>query len=316
MKKALIVGFAGQDGSILKDILIEKEYSVIGIEKDSIFSHLFNLNEEKIDILDFAQVSNLIKEYKPDEIYFLAAYHHSSQDRVPDELTTFQSSFQINTLALFNFLESLRLNSPQSRLFYAASSHIFGEPKEEVQTEATPINPICLYGISKATGLFLCRYFRKKFSIFASVGILYNHESKYRKAEFLSKKIILGALSIKKKEQDSLILGDLNAVADWGYAPDYVRAFIEILNCDQADDFIVASGQKHIVKEFVETAFKSLGLDWQKHVKVNPELIQKSKRCLVGNHQKLTNKTGWTPAFDFESLIKKLLEDEGAFNGR
>lgn len=316
MKKALIIGHKGQDGQILKDVLNKKGYSIVGIGKDSLFSNLVDLNVEKINILDFEQVAHLIINFKPDEIYFLAAYHHSSEDKTLDEITTFHRSFDVNTVSLLYFLESIRLHSPLTRIFYAASSHIFGDPREEVQDEATPINPICIYGISKSAGLFLCRYYRKKYSISASVGILYNHESKYRKATFLSKKIILGALNIKRKEQMHLTLGDLNAVADWGYAPDYVDAFIKILNAEKADEFIIATGEKHTVKEFVETVFEYLDLDWKKCVEVNQGLIQKSKRCLIGNPQKLINKTDWSPTLDFEGLIKKLLQDEGAFDAK
>jgi len=316
MKKAVIVGFEGQDGKILKDALLEKRYSIVGVGKKSVFSTQYDMGVDKIDILSFEQVSSLIRDFKPDEVYYLAAFHHSSEDRIVDEVTHFKRSFEVNTLGLFFFLESIRLHNPKTKIFYAASSHVFGDASEATQDEFSQINPISIYGISKSTSLFLCRYYRRQHSIFACVGILYNHESKYRKESFLSKKVTLGVWNIKRGNQTELSLGDLEAVVDWGYAPDYVNAFMKILNSKTPDDYVIATGEGHTVKEFVKYAFEYLGLDWKEYVKVNENLIQKDRRCLIGNAEKLRTKTDWRTTVDFEGLVKKLLEDEDAFDGR
>lgn len=317
MRKTVIVGYAGQDGTILKEILVNRGDSVIGIGEKTISCHECETQLSPIDIDNFSEVCRLIMQYQPAEVYHLAAYHHSAQDRIPDEYTTFHNSFRTNTFSLFNFLEAISLYSPLTRLFYAASSHIFGEPSGpdgQMQDESTPINPTCLYGISKAAGLLLCRYYRKNHGIFASAGILYNHESKYRGTSFLSKKIVQSAVSIRKQGRGQLVLGDLTTSVDWGYAPDYVLAFTKILAADKADDYVIASGQKHSILQFVETVFQCLGLDWRQHVVADPSLIQKSRRCLVGNSSLLKRKTGWRVSKDFESMIKQLLRDEGAFD--
>jgi len=310
-KKALIVGYTGQDGTILTDFLKKDNYEIIGLSRNKIFCHSDIQINKPVNINVFDQVSKLIEDYLPDEIFYLASYHHSSEDHTPDEYDKFIKSIQVNTIDLFNFLEAIRRYCPSAKLFYAASSHIFGIPDNEIQNESTPINPICFYGISKSSGLFLCRYYRNEHNIFASTAILYNHESKYRKSKFLSKKIINGAIEIKKGNLDSISLGDLESVVDWGYAPDYVKAMRLIIQADKADDYIVASGQKHSVKEFVEKTFSKLDLNWKKYIKVNPNIIQKTKRILVGDISKITKKIGWKPSISFDMLIDRLIKDQG-----
>ena len=156
----------------------------------------------------------------------------------------------------------------------------------------------------------MCRYYRQKYAISVSVGILYNHESKYRKSVFLSKKIIQSVLKINANKQAKLTLGDLSAVTDWGYAPEYVNAFRKIIDCKIADDFIIATGQKHTVKEFVENTFQLFNLDWKEFVVIDSSLIQKTKRCLIGDSSKLTSKTDWKASLNFKELIIQLLLDE------
>ena len=300
MKKAIIVGSAGQDGRLLEDLLRKKNYDLLGIHKDG-----------AVDITQASAVEKAVKDFQPAEIYYLAAYHHSSQDKISDQAGLFEKSFQINTLAFINFLEAACRVCPGARLLYAASSKVFGEPPAGVQTELTPMNPGCAYGMSKATGVAACRLYRSSHKIFASAAILYNHESSLRGEQFLSRKIIKGAVAIKNGTQDRLELGDLGAEVDWGYAPDYVDAMFRILQLERAEDFIVAIGEKHSVKEFAEIAFRSLDLDWKKYVKENKGIIQRSARTMVGDPSKLKRLTGWRPTVNFEQMIHKLLESEG-----
>lgn len=309
MKKAIIVGSSGQDGKILYQFLVNKGYVVVGINKEKNESNIKDI-PYKTNILDTKEVFELIKKFKPTEIYHLAAMHHSSEDHIPENIELFEKSYQINVLSLLNFLEGVRKYSKKTKLFYASSSHVFGTTKNQIQKEDTPINPDSIYGITKANGIFICNFYRKEYLIHASSGILYNHESEFRNKKFLSKKIILGAINIKQKKQDKLIIGDLSAKVDWGYAYDYVDAMHKILLLDYSDNFIIATGEKHSVKEFVEETFNLLGLDWKKYVKENKAIIKKRNNILIGNSSKLRKETGWKPTVTFKEMIKKLLEKE------
>ena len=316
MKKALIVGCDGQDGRLLYDLLIEKGYALVGIDKTSVRCTSDQVKMARVDITDNNQVGDLIRVFEPDEVYYLAAFHHSAEDVPIDEIELFRNSYQVNVNSMLHFLEAIRKHSPSARFFYAASSHIFGNADENVQDENTPIRPNGVYGITKAAGLHICRYYRNKHSIFASVGILYNHESRFRGPQFVSKKIIRGALNIKNRGQEYLVLGDLSAKVDWGYAPDYVDAMHRMLNTTDPDDYIVATGVEHSVRDFVEIAFSALSLDWKRYVKEEAGLLSKSKKILIGNPQKLMNKTGWKPSVDFTSMIHILLDEERSYNER
>ena len=312
MKKAIIVGCNGQDGKLLCNFLIGKDYRIVGIGKNITVCSDGSLLD-LVDIKNSHEVFQLINELKPKEIYYLAAFHHSSEANSIDNIDLFQQSFDIHVSALSNFLEGIRQFSPETRLFYAASSHIFGEPASEIQNEDTVINPICFYGITKAAGLFTCRLYRNHYSIFASTGILYNHESSFRSEAFISKKIITSAINIKRKKQEKLVIGNLNAKVDWGYAPDYVDAMHRIINCEMADDFIIATGKKHKVIDFVKTTFEYLNLDWKRYVEEDRSIIAKKNCCRIGNPRKLMGKTGWKPSVSFREMIKLLLADEGAY---
>jgi len=311
MKTAVVIGSLGQDGRLLKRQLIGNEYKVIGIDVNHIESS-FKAAKRPVDIHNEREVYELVASYKPDEIYHLAAVHHSAENKMQTNLDLFQKSFQTNTFSLIYFLEAMLKGSPQTRLFYAASSHIF-EETNGVDDEGSRINPSSVYGITKAAGLSICRYYRKEHSLFASCGILYNHESSLRNDNFISKKIIKGAIKIRDRLQDKIVLGDLSAEADWGYAPDYVKAMHKILNLDHPDDFIIATGHWHSVSEFAEAAFKYLGLNWNNYVEENKSILTKKRVCRVGNPGKLLKNTGWKPSMDFITMIKVLLEEEGAF---
>lgn len=309
MKKAIIVGCNGQDGRLLNCLLQKKDYRIINIDKN------LTLNPggspaKAVNINNPDEVCHLLRRFKPDEIYYLAAFHHSSEDMPLDNIDLLRQSLDTNVLAFVNFLEGIKRYCPRSRIFYAASSHIFGEPDKKIQDENTPIKPNCIYGVTKASGLFACRLYREKFSIFASAGILYNHESSLRSAAFISKKIITSAINIKKQKQAKLIIGYLNAEIDWGYAPDYVKAMHMIINCKTAEDFIVATGKKHKVMDFVKIAFAYLGLDWKKYVQEDSSIILKKNYCRIGNPEKLIHRTGWRPTVDFKEMVKLLLIQE------
>ncbi|MFH1251719.1 MAG: GDP-mannose 4,6-dehydratase [bacterium] len=311
MKKAIIVGCNGQDGRLLYENLSQKNYRIIGIDKPPSQT---NSDETGIalDISDYNAVSNLIRKHLPDEIYFLAAFHHSSENLFREENNAlFRESFLINVFALVNFLEAMRMFAQDGRLFYAASSHVFGNTSSKLQTEATPFNPVGIYGITKAAGVHACRFYRNQHRLFVSTGILYNHESQYRQPMFVTTKIIDGAINIKNGLQNKLLLGNLSAEVDWGYAPDYVEAFRRILASSAPDDFIIATGEKHTVREFVEITFGYLGLDWTKYVEEDAKIISKGGATLVGNPQKLMHKTGWKPSTDLRGMIKLLLQSRG-----
>jgi len=182
-----------------------------------------------------------------------------------------------------------------------------------VNDEGSSINPSSVYGITKAAGLFICKYYRKEHALFASCGILYNHESSLRSDNFISKKITKGAIKARDGLQDKILLGDLSAEADWGYAPDYVNAMHKILCLNHSDDFIIATGHRHRVSEFAEIAFKYLGLEWYRYVEENKNILTRKSVCRVGNPGKLMSKMGWKPSIDFKEMIKVLLTEEGTF---
>lgn len=306
MKKALIVGCNGQDGSYLFQHLEAIGYEVAGIDYGMAKGPL-----AAIDIRDTPQVVNLLRSLTPDEVYYLAAFHHSSEDVPLDDHELFRRSFEINTLALHNFLHGITIESPRSRLFYAASSHVFGDPPENVQDENTQLNPVDAYGISKTAGVHLCRSYRRQRKVFCSVGILYNHESPRRSAAFVSRKVVRAAVRISRKVQDKLVVGDLDAMVDWGYAPDYVDAMWRILQLDEPEDFVIASGALHSVRELVQTVFESLGLDWRAHVAVDSNVTGKQPfGVLRGNSGRLESRTGWRPATPFREMILEMVKAE------
>lgn len=310
MKKALIIGCAGQDGTYLFDNLQKRNYEIIGIDRNVVRSTLSKLIKP-INISKSKQVYDLLEDYKPDGIYYLAAFHQSSEDQYYNDAELLKRSFDVNVLSLINFLEGIKNYSKYSKLFYAASSHIFGNSTESIQDETTPLNPNSIYGITKTAGVYLCRLYREKHSIFISVGILYNHESPLRSSKFISQKIVKSAVAIKNKIQDKLIIGNLNAKIDWGYALDYVEAMYRILQLSSAGDFVISSGEIHTVRDFVKGVFEYIDLDWTRYVEEDPNLItKKEKYNLRGNNQKLKKMTRWQPTVSFNDLIKIMIREE------
>lgn len=295
MKRCVVIGSMGQDGRLLTEYLQKRGDSVIGVGRG------------ELDLLNLAAVMDFLRASDPTHLYYLPAFHHSSEDRQEiSDSDLFRRSFDTHVQGLVSFLEGIRSVSPAVRLFYAASSHVFGKTDDFPQTEKTPFQPENIYGISKAAGVEVCRYYRRRYGIHASCGILYNHESGYRKETFVSRKIIKGALAIARGERKELLLGDTDAAIDWGYAPDYVQAMAMIAECDPADDYIVATGELHTVAEFAEAVFTRLGLDWRRYVVVDPLLITKEPSRLLGDASKLRERTGWRPTTGFTETVDQL----------
>ncbi|WP_066346479.1 GDP-mannose 4,6-dehydratase [Aliarcobacter cryaerophilus] len=299
LKKALIIGASGQDGQLLKNLLEKKKYKIIGLDSKS-----------KIQITSFEDIANLIKENIFDEIYYLAAFHHSSEDEKPDDLFLFKKSYEVNFFGLINVLEAIKIYSKTTKLFYAASSHIFGNPNEKIQTEETPINPTNIYGISKASAIFACRYYRENYNMFISVGILYNHESVFRKESFLSKKVSKAVVEIANNQREKLEVFSLNNIVDIGSAEDFVRAMWMILNMDRVGDFIISTGKSTSIKKFIKLAFKELGLDYKKYVQAVSKEKNINKSALIGSHKKLQELTNWKPKINLKKMIKTLIYHE------
>jgi GDPmannose 4,6-dehydratase len=318
-RKAIVVGSSGQDGQLLCSQLCQRGDEVVGCVRTVPASSTSEVRHVIVDIGSQAAVSELVAAIVPNEIYFLAAFHQSATDEPGDFSELIRKSLDVNTVSLVNFLEAIRRHSAATRLFYAASSHIFGLPQSSVQDEQTPINPVSAYGISKAAGLFACRQYRASCGTFASVGILYNHESELRAAKFISRKIARGAASIKHGEAKTLTLGNLDAVVDWGYAPDYTDAMQKILQARRPDDFIVASGEPHTVRDFARIAFETVDLDFSRYVIADDAVVRRTTGALIGNPAHLIRTTGWRAGTDFPEMVRNLVKHEMASklrNGR
>ena len=312
MRSALIIGASGQDGRLLARLLLDREYAVRGWARRETATPL-PCEYALVDILNPAAVETALRKSPPDEIYYLAAFHHATEEAIESSAAELlRRSFDVHVLGLLNVLQAMEECAPRARLFYAASSHVFGTPKSEWQNEQTPLTPNSAYGISKAAGLQCCQFYRQQKGIFAAAGILFNHESPLRKPSFLSQKIVQGVLRSRRDPSYKLVLGDLEARVDWGYAPDYVEAMFRILQLPEASDFVVASGEMHTVREFAKIAFAEAGLDWRCHVGSDASLLKKTFQSLRGDARKLQHATGWSPTVSFEQMVKTLMSEAGA----
>jgi GDPmannose 4,6-dehydratase len=309
MKRVLIVGAAGQDGTLLARLLGSRGIDHIGLGRaGSIDPSNRFVRAGSLDDAGFLE--DLIKAYAPTDVYYLAAHHQSSQEEASlDSCALWRESLRVQVAGLVNVLEAIRRYVPSTRLFYASSSHIFGSSGGSPQTEETPHAPETIYGITKCTGMQICRHYRRDLGVFASVGILYNHESIYRKETFLSRKIIRAALAIKQGSSDSLVLGDLSRRVDWGYAPHYVEAMTRILDLPEPEEYIVATGELHSVREFAEIAFAQHGMDYRDWVREDRSLIRRQSNGQAGDAGKLRRATGWLPTLSFPQLVKRLTRD-------
>lgn len=309
MTRTIIVGSAGQDGRLLFGRLFREKQPVAGIERNGV-RVVENESMRPVNILDRAQVDAAVQAFKPTRIYYLAAVHRSSEQHAGDPHRHFERSFAVQVTGLLHFLDAMRRHAADARLFYAASSHVFGRPAGKMQDESTPMNPVCVYGITKAAGAQLCRHYRDEHDVHASVGILYNHESPLRQPQFVSQKIVRAARAIRDGSDAKLILGDLDARIDWGYAPDYVDAMVRVLEQDEPDDYVVATGEAHSVREFADIAFDEAGLDWREHVRQDSLLLTKERRELVGDASRLRQRTGWQPSISFETMVRQLVNSQ------
>lgn len=311
-RRAIVVGYRGQDGQILCQQLLHSGVSLIGVG----VSELYHAHSDsgdyptRVDITCMQDVFKLVSTFQPNEIYYLAAFHHSSQEAVPlPPLEFYQKCYAVNVTGLLHFLEAARVVSSCPRVFYASSSLIFSAENTSMLTEKSPYSPSGFYAITKVNGMQLCREYREQHQVFASTGILFNHESALRHPKFLSQKIIRSAFDISSGSSEKLEVGDLNAQVDWGYAPDYVKAFREILSCDQSNDFIVASGEAHTVQEFIEIVFDYFKLDWREHVVENGAILARRLPAKVGNTALLRARTAWRYSRNFKEMVTQLIED-------
>jgi GDPmannose 4,6-dehydratase len=317
VKRIVVIGSGGQDGRILTERLLGEGHQVLGVERTRITGQGIEGQglPAALDVTDAVRVREFVGTARPDELYYLAAHHHASEELDDDIPALLGLSQTTHVTGLLNMLEAVRRTSPRCRTFYAASSHVFGIPPTPMQDESTPLAPRCIYGITKTAGIHVCRFYRQRHGLHVSVGILYNHESRYRPRKFVSQRIVQGALEAREAKRagrtSKLVLGDLSAVVDWGYAPDYVDAAIRMVTGDIPDDFVVATGIPHTVGDFVATAFGRVGLEWREHVEENPALVRRQGSTLVGNSSKLRQATGWKPSVGFEEMIGILLQSAG-----
>ena len=310
-KTALITGIAGQDGAYLSELLLEKGYKVFGMDRFSPDDYIENIEHLKNKItllrgnlLDQMSLMELIEETMPDEIYNFAA-----QSFIPLSWKEPVLTGDVNGLGVTRILEAIRRVKPDVRFYQASSSELFGKPKSKPQNEKTPFNPGTPYGTAKLYAHNITANYRDKLGLFSCSGILYNHESPRRGKEFVTRKITLSAAKIKLGLQKGLHLGNLDAHRDWGFAKDYVYAMWLMLQQDEPDDYVIATGEEHSVREIVETAFSHLNLDYEKFVVKDPRFLrQVDLNMLVGDASKARKKLGWKPSVSFDELIKLMVD--------
>jgi len=317
MKKALITGITGQDGSYLSRLLVDKGYQVHGIVRRVALEdpehRLWRLrpvlNKIKLhagSLESYASLFNIVQKVKPDECYHLAAQSFVSYS-FEDEFSTINTNIN-GTLFM---LSAIKHMAPKCKFYFAASSEMFGHVREIPQTENTPFYPRSPYGISKVAGFELARNYREAYGLFACNGILFNHESPMRGYEFVTRKITSAAAKIKLGLAKELKLGNLDAKRDWGFAKDYCEAMYLMLQQDKPDDYVIATGETHTVKEFVELAFDYAGLDWKKYVKKDKNLFRPAEvHELKGDYSKARRVLGWKPKVKFEELVKMMVEED------
>lgn len=295
----VITGAHGQDGTLLSRLLTARGRRVIEVGRDG-----------PIDITDGAEVRRLIATERPREVYLLAAVQHSAQDPPEDPGRLARRSYLVNTLSLQHFAEAVLSVGARTRVFYAASSHVFGSPPGPCLDETSPLAPGSIYAVTKAAGLLACRAYREQ-GVFAATGILFNHESPLRRENFVSRKIARAVARIQRDPAGELVVGSLDSGADWGYAPDYVDAMTRILALDEPGEFVIATGEQHTVAEFCEIAFGMAGLDWRRHVREEPAVLTRRASPRAGDARRLRERTGWRPTVDFPGLVRAMLEAEG-----
>lgn len=308
-KRAIVVGYRGQDGQLLCELLLRRGYSIVGIGRDAVEEFPPSFIRTHCSLSDSHAVEAIVERFRPAEIYYLAAHHRSSEANSPEPIDDWRFSYAVNAEGVFHFLEAVRKHAAACRLFYASSSLIFGkQPLESPQTERTPPSPSDPYGATKLLGSDICRHYRNQHGVFASIGVLYNHESELRRADFLSKKLAIAAIAAYQGESVNLSLGNLDAAVDWGYAPDFVEAFTRILALKSPDDFVVATGKLHTVRDFADAAFKHVGLDWRNYIHEDVSVLTRPTTTRLGDPSKLRTLTQWEPTVDFEHMVAAIID--------
>ena len=310
-KCALITGITGQDGSYLADFLLEKDYDVVGMHRRTSIENFDRIEHivDKItlvqgDLLDQNSLEALLKEYRPSEVYNLAA-----QSFVPTSWTQPLLTGEITGLGVTRCLEAIRVTDPTIRFYQASTSEMFGKVQAVPQNEKTSFYPRSPYGVSKLYAHWITVNYRECYKMFACSGILFNHESPRRGLEFVTRKVTSTVARIKLGQVKELRLGNLDAKRDWGFAGDYVEAMWLMLQQDHPDDYVVATGETHSVRELVETAFQCVDLDWQPYVKIDPKLVRPAEvDLLIGDAAKAHTKLGWYPKVSFEQLVRMMVE--------
>ena len=310
-KRAVVTGITGQDGSYLAEFLLVKGYEVIGVVRRSSLPNLGRIQHllgrvslRPADLLDQLSLLRLIQDVKPHEIYNLAAMSF-----VPASWDQPLLTGDYNSMGVTRLLEAIRHVDTSIKLYQASSSEMYGRVREVPQTELTPFYPRSPYGVSKVFGHYITVNYRESYNMFAVSGILFNHESPRRGLEFVTRKVTDGVARIKLGLSDHLPLGNLDACRDWGFAGDYVRAMWMMLQQDQADDYVIATGVSHSVRQLVEAAFGHVGLDWQKYVRVDPAFLRPAEvDHLIGDSSKARKILGWTPEIDFTRLVTMMVD--------
>src|SRR6187399_2793261 len=310
-KRAIISGITGQDGSYLAELLLGKGYDVTGIVRRSSSPNLWRIEHlldritlRPADLLDQLSLVRVIQDVQPDEFYNLAAMSF-----VPASWDQPLLTGDFNSMGVTRLLEAVRQVNPKIRLYQASSSEMYGRVREVPQNELTPFYPRSPYGVSKVFGHYITVNYRESYGIYAVSGILFNHESPRRGLEFVTRKVTDGVARIKLGLADHLALGNLDACRDWGFAGDYVRAMWQMLQQETADDYVIATGLSHSVRQLVETAFGHAGLDWQNYVRTDPRFIRPAEvDLLIGDASKAKAKLGWTPGVSFERLVEMMVD--------
>ncbi len=311
MVKTLITGITGQDGSYLAEFLLDKGYEIYGMVRRSSVENFERIEHIKdrlkfvqADLLDQLSIIDAIKESQPDEIYNLGAMSF-----VPTSWKQPVLTGEFTALGVTRMLEAVRHMNKEIKFYQASSSEMFGKVREIPQNEKTPFYPRSPYGVAKVYGHYMTVNYRESYDIFACSGILFNHESPRRGLEFVTKKVTHGAAMIKLGLASELLLGNLDAKRDWGYAEDYIEAMWLMLQQDKPEDYVISTGETHSVKEWVQLSFQCLDLDWEKYVGVDERFMRPADvDLLVGNSSKAKEKLGWTPKTGFDQLVKIMVE--------
>jgi GDPmannose 4,6-dehydratase len=310
-RKAFITGITGQDGSYLAEILLEKDYEVYGmVRRSSSFNtsrvdHIFGDIELVFgDLADGSVLNQLMRKIRPDEVYNLGAQSHV---RVSFDVPEYTAD--VDAMGTLRLLDAIREEGVNARFYQASSSEMFGKVHEVPQHEETPFHPRSPYGVAKVFGYWITRNYREAYGMYAVNGILFNHESPRRGPTFVTRKITRAVGAILRGEQDQLLLGNLDAKRDWGYAKDYMEGAWRMLQADEPDDYVLATGETHSVQEFLDEAFGYADLDWREHVKIDERYFRPSEvDLLIGDYSRAKEKLGWEPTVHFQELVRMMVD--------